>query len=132
VNSWWLPLTHRRVWTVFRVALVALVVYGSLAPGGVKPMQEIGDKWQHATSYFVLAGWFAGLAPRRNYPWVASGLLLLGLTLELLQYALTPDRIADPRDMVANTAGIFIGLVAACVGLGTWALRVEAWLARDA
>jgi len=40
------------------------------------------------------------------------------------------DRVADPRDMAANTAGIIVGMIAAYVGLGTWAVRVEAWLSR--
>jgi hypothetical protein len=136
MTSWWLPLEYRRIWTVLSIVLVATVVYGSLAPAGIELVQDIGDKWQHGTTYFVLAAWFAGLAPRRNYPWIVSGLLLLGLSLELLQYAMAEEhiadahRVADPRDMAANTAGIIAGTIAAYVGLGTWAVRVEAWLSR--
>src|SRR5262245_53335983 len=136
MSTWWLPLEYRRIWTVLSIVLVGTVIYGSLVPGGVKAVQEVGDKWQHGTTYFVLAAWFAGLAPRRNYPWVVTGLLLLGLSLELLQYVMAADhiadadRVADPRDMVANTAGIVVGMLAAYVGLGTWAVRVESWLAR--
>jgi len=134
MNSWWLPLEYRRIWTALSIVLVAIVIYGSLAPGGVKIVQGIGDKWQHGTTYFVLAAWFAGLAPRRTYPWIVTGLLLLGLSLELMQYAMAEehmaDRVADPRDMAANTAGIIVGMIAAYVGLDTWAVRVESWLSR--
>ena len=130
--SWWLPLVHRRVWMVFSIALVAFVVYGSLVPGADNPLEEVDDKWQHVATYCVLAAWFAGLAPRRNYPWIASGLLLLGFTLEVLQYYLTTDRVADPRDMAADTFGVVAGLIAAYIGLDTWAVRVEAWLGRGA
>jgi VanZ family protein len=117
---------------VLSIALVAFVVYGSLVPGPDNPLDEVDDKWQHIATYCVLAAWFAGLAPRRTYPWIASGLLLLGFTLEVLQYYLTTDRVADPSDMAADTAGVVAGLIAAYIGLGAWAVRVEAWLGRGA
>ena len=126
MNDGWLPLSHRRVWIALSIALVAFVVAGSLASGGVRV--PVGDKWQHAMTYFALAAWFAGLTPRRNYPWVATALLLLGLSMELMQHALTAHRIADARDMAANSVGIAAGMIAAHIGLGSWAQRVEAWL----
>jgi VanZ family protein len=130
VNDVWLPLSYRRFWLVLSVALVAIVVAGSLAPGGVTV--PVGDKLQHAMTYFALAAWFAGLTPRRNYPWVAAALLLLGLCMELLQHTLTAHRVADARDMAANSVGIAAGIVAAYVGLGAWAQRIEAWLRQSA
>jgi VanZ family protein len=130
VNAWWLPLSHRWLWGSVSVALLAGVVIGSLWPGGVRGVEDVSDKFQHTFSYFVLATWFVGLAPRRTYPWIAAGLLLLGLTMEVLQGTLTTDRAADPRDMAANSIGIGIGIVLAYVGLGAWAERVEQWLSR--
>ena len=50
--------------------------------------------------------------------------------MEVLQYALTSDRMADARDMTANSIGIAVGIVLAYVGLGAWAQRVESWLRR--
>jgi len=50
--------------------------------------------------------------------------------MELLQYALTSDRMADARDMTANTIGVGVGILLAYVGLGSWAQRVESWLSR--
>jgi VanZ family protein len=130
VKHWWLPLSHRWLWTSLSVVLILGVIVGSLWPGGVQALPKIGDKFQHVFSYFVLATWFVGLAPRRTYPWIAAGLLLLGLSMEILQYLLKADRVADARDMVANTIGIGIGIVLAYVGLGAWAQRVEQWLSR--
>jgi VanZ family protein len=129
VTGWWLPLNHRRVWATLSCVLVAGVVFGSLKSGGLH-LGHVGDKWQHSVSYLVLATWFVGLAPRRTYPWIATGLVLLGFTMELLQYALTTDRMADARDMTANSIGIAIGIVLAYFGLGAWAQRLESWLSR--
>ena len=128
MNDLWLPLSFRRLWLVLSVGLVAIVVAGSLSPGG--GTMPVGDKMQHALAYFALAAWFAGLTPRRNYPWVAAALLLFGLCMELLQHTLTAHRVADARDMAANSIGIAAGIVAAYVGLGAWAQRIEAWLGR--
>ena len=130
MKRWWLPLSHRWLWTSISLALIGGVVVGSLWPGGVKELNHVGDKFQHVFSYFALATWFVGLAPRRTYPWIAAGLLLLGLSMEFLQHLLTTDRVADARDMIANSIGIGIGIVLAYVGLGAWAQRVEQWLSR--
>ena len=129
MNRWWLPLSYRRVWFALSCVLIAGVVLGSLKPGGVH-LGHFGDKWQHSLSYLILATWFVGLAPRRTYPWIATGLILLGVMMELLQYALTSDRIADARDMTANSLGVAAGVVLAYVGLGAWAQRIESWLSR--
>ena len=130
MTGWWLPLNHRRLWFALSCALIGAVIVGSLTPGGVPKIGHLGDKWEHALSYLVLATWFVGLAPRRTYPWIATGLVLLGFTMEVLQYALTSDRMADARDMTANSIGIAVGIVLAYVGLGAWAQRVESWLHR--
>ena len=130
MTGWWLPLYYRRVWFALSCVLIGTVVAGSLLPGGVPRLAPVGDKWQHALSYLVLATWFVGLAPRRTYPWIATGLVVLGFTMELLQYAFTADRMADPRDMTANSIGVAVGIVLAYIGLGAWAQRVESWLSR--
>jgi len=118
------------LWFALSCALIGAVIVASLTPGGVPKIGHLGDKWEHALSYLVLATWFVGLAPRRTYPWIATGLVLLGFTMEVLQYALTSDRMADARDMTANSIGIAVGIVLAYVGLGAWAQRVESWLRR--
>jgi VanZ family protein len=130
MSGWWLPLNHRRLWTSLSFVLLAAVVFGSLKPHGLPPLVPVGDKWQHGLTYLVLATWFVGLAPRRTYPWIATGLVLLGFTMEILQYVLTTDRMADARDMTANSIGIAIGIVLAYFGLGAWAQRLESWLSR--
>jgi hypothetical protein len=39
-------------------------------------------------------------------------------------------RQGDPRDMLADLAGIAVGLWLGGAVAGDWALRVESWLAR--
>ncbi len=89
-----------------------------------------GDKLGHAFAYLTLMVWFAGLQPRRAWRWVAIGLLLMGLGLEIAQGAMHMDRTADARDMAANAAGVIIGLLLAAAGAATWAYRLETWLVR--
>jgi VanZ family protein len=129
MKGWWLPLSHRRIWLALSCVLIAGVVFGSLKPGGLH-LGQVGDKWQHSLTYLILATWFVGLAPRRTYPWIATGLILLGFTMEILQDLLTSDRMADARDMAANSIGVAAGIVLAYVGLGAWAQRFESWLNR--
>jgi VanZ family protein len=123
-----LELRHRRLWIAASLALLALVVWGSLQTsiGGSTPKGF--DKIEHFTTYLVLAFWFTGLAPRARWWRVAAGLLVLGLAMELGQYLMQAGRLGDPVDMVANTAGIAVGLMLAWLGLGGWAQKVESWL----
>ena len=61
MSGWWLPLYHRRLWFALSCALIGAVIVGSLTPGGVPKIGHLGDKWEHALSYLVLATWFVGL-----------------------------------------------------------------------
>jgi len=64
---------------------------------------------------------------RRRYVVAAIAAFLLGLSLEVVQGALTATRQSDPLDLVANGTGIFVALALAWLGLGGWAGRVERW-----
>ena len=86
------------------------------------------DKWLHAGTFVVLAVWFAGQYRRRSYWRIGIGLIFFGGFIEACQRLVT-YRSADWFDIVANTAGIVIGLLVATAGLGGWSLRVERWLA---
>lgn len=104
--------------------MLAGVVLGSLLPGSAVPDLGVSDKIMHASAYFGLMVWFAGLYRRGFYPLIAGVLLALGLGLDLLQ-GLTETRSFDWRDIGMNSAGVVAGLLASLLLLGGWCQRVE-------
>ena len=83
-----------------------------------------GDKLAHIAIYAVLAIWFAGIYRRSRYPAIASALILLGGSLELLQSA-TGYRTGDWNDFLANGIGVFLGLTMSRLGLSGWCAWIE-------
>jgi VanZ family protein len=123
-----IPLRYRRLWVAMSVALVGVIVYTSLAPSLALPTPDGFDKVEHFTAYFGLALWFTGLYPRARYWQVVTGLLALGLAVEIAQGAMRLGRSAEVLDMAANAAGVVAGLLLALALTGGWAQRVESWL----
>jgi VanZ family protein len=127
-----LPLAHAPAWIVASVLLVVAVLYLSLAPLSVPAQLPTHfDKVEHAVAYVFLAVWFTGLVVRPHYWRVVAALIVFGLTIEFLQAAMPFGRQGDPRDVLANVAGIGMGIALARWVTGGWALRVEAWLNRS-
>jgi VanZ family protein len=117
------------MWIALSAVLVAAIVYASLAPDPPLPAAPAGfDKVEHFTAYCALAVWFTGLYPRTRYWQVVAGLLALGLGIEVAQGVMQLGRSAEVLDMVANAAGVGVGLLLALVRTGTWAHRAELWL----
>ena len=125
-----LPLVHMAAWLAASVLLVAAVIVASLAPGSQGPDTGELDKLGHFLAYAGLAAWFGGLLARGRYWAVALGLALLGIGLEVLQELVASNRTGDPRNVVANVAGIGAGLALSWWRTGGWAPRMEAWLKR--
>ena len=125
-----LPLAHAPAWRAASLALVLTVIYGSLGVGAHVPGFGGHDKLQHFAVYCFLTVWFTGLIARRRYWLVALALVALGLGMEYLQSRLRLGRQGDPYDMLANALGIATGIARGWWKTGTWALRIEAWLAR--
>lgn len=92
---------------------VAIVTYFSLIPNPPEIHIEKGDKLQHLAAYGGLMLWFAQAQTDRAQRRVTALLLIaLGLGLELGQ-GLTGYRSLSIADMVANTAGVALGWLAA-------------------
>jgi VanZ family protein len=121
-------LTYERAWRAGAGVLVALVVAASLAPAANLPATGISDKTSHLAGYAALALWFAPLFPRRRLP-VAAGLIALGAGLEVVQ-PLASDRLFEWWDMVANAAGVTIGMLLAALGCDRWMPAVDRGVAR--
>ena len=119
-----LPLRFPKWWAGLGWLLVTGVIVGSLLPGPALPNVSMNDKVEHVGAYCLLMVWFAGLYPRRLYLLIAAGLLGLGIGLDLLQ-GLTQTRSLEFLDIVADFAGIMIGLALAVSLLGGWCQRLE-------
>jgi len=124
-------LRHPRIWQVIGWLLVVCAVILSLAPGPALPNVSMNDKVAHATIYAVLALWFAGLYPRSRYVWIALCLFALGVFIEFVQGAMALGRQRDYLDVIANSAGICVGLTLALFWLGNWVQLVEGWTRRS-
>jgi VanZ family protein len=67
-----------------------------------------GDKLTHLLAYAALMYWWGMVHPHRRLPW-AIVLALLGVALEWAQ-SLTPARIMEWPDGLANMAGVLLAL----------------------
>lgn len=95
------------VWYAVGALLLLLVAVLSLLPvsGG-----EVNDKLAHGVTYFILGGWFALLAGNRYaLAWTFAALVAYGGLIELLQ-AMTPYRQAEGADLLADAAGVGLGI----------------------
>lgn len=87
-------------------------------PGSDVPGIDIPyiDKWVHIGLFFALSVlWTLWLELGSNKPKVKKLplfllLLFYGMVIELIQHTLLPTRSADPWDVVANAAGILLGM----------------------
>jgi len=121
---------HRtRLWLGLGVAMIAIVIAGSLLPAGeLPPVPLMGfDKVQHLLGYFLLSAYAVMLFARmRTQALCAAGLVALGIGLEVAQASLTVSREADPADALANAMGVLAGLAIAATPLATLLQRLDA------
>jgi VanZ family protein len=110
-------LNHPNVRIIVRItwfAMIGAVCVGSLLPAKspvLKIAAHMNDKVEHGLAYFLLAGipLFAGY--RNTLLRVASGLVFLGLLLEVLQNY-SPGRSCDFADFIADVVGVVCGITA--------------------
>jgi hypothetical protein len=124
------PLHLLWLWIAGGVGLLALALYLGLEPASDLPAIGLGDTVEHAGYFLVLTFWFSGIASARFHFPLGISLFLFGVALEWAQYATAQGRVADIRDVGANSIGIALGLVLASAGLGDWMRWVEARLLR--
>ncbi len=100
----------------FVTALIGVFILAMIPLSAVPTVVSYQDKVEHAVAFagLMLIGW-AGW-PQCTKP-VAAGLMAYGVLIELCQHTLTTNRVGDPWDVVADTAGIFIG---------AWLIRARA------
>lgn len=97
----------------FRIALFAAacaaVAWASLVPAAELPPVGISDKIEHFVAYAGLALLGAWALPA-TLLWVAAGLAVFGVGVEILQATMELGRQGDLLDALANTLGVVTGL----------------------
>jgi VanZ family protein len=106
----------QRLWRFAMLACLLFSAAMALSPNPPVQVDTGWDKSNHALSFSALA--FTGLLgfpPTRSWlAWLAAGLLAFGGLIELAQLHI-PGRQGDWADLVADAAGITLGLVFACL-----------------
>ena len=120
-------LRRPRLWLGVWLSGWALCIALSLLPPIALDGPPDSDKLGHFLAYFTLMAWAVMLLQGwRARLLAALALVALGIVLEFAQAGLTATRQGDPRDAVANTLGVLVGL-----GVGLTPGRdLLAWLDR--
>lgn len=101
----WRPLCY-----VQWIALMGLYLFLGLTPAPERMMPGYNDLLMHFTGY-ILAGVSISFAwPRWTYQTRAGFLLLYSIAIEIAQH-FSPPRTFSLMDILANFAGILVGLL---------------------
>jgi len=117
-----------RLWFLIGSVLIAVTWYFALKPGGPPAGFPYADKVYHASAFFLLSAWFAGLFERRAYLWLAAAMLVLGIGIEIAQYLMPYGRTAEVGDVLADAVGMVLGLLLAVLLRDSLFARIEKWL----
>ena len=118
----------QRLWWALGVVILLVAIWVCLMPvNRVITAFEWSDKTSHLLGHGLLALYFSGLVARKSWWKIFVGLLLMGIVIEFAQHYMGLGREGDPRDVVANSAGALLGLVAGWLGLSRWP-ELAAWL----
>jgi hypothetical protein len=126
------PLRRPRFWLGLWWLAIACGVAVSLVPPPPMNVPAGSDKVVHLLAYAALAvGAVQLFATRVALARAGVGLVALGVALELAQEALTATRMLDPRDALANTLGVLLGLLTVRTPLRDLLLRMDRRGSRD-
>ena len=123
-------LEHRHLWFCLGLVLAAMIAATSLLPASDLPDIGLPDKIEHALAYTLLAFWFASVVVRRDFLPLIVALVAFGGLIELAQEWMHLGRSAELADLLADVAGITVGVALAATPLGGWAYRIESLLRR--
>ena len=118
----------QRVWWSLGVVLLVAAIWVCLMPvNRVVSAFEWSDKTSHLLGHGILALYFTGIVARKAWWKIFAGLLVMGIGIEFAQYYMQVGREGDPRDVLANSTGAALGLLAGWLGLSRWP-ELAAWL----
>ncbi|WP_331088437.1 hypothetical protein [Phenylobacterium sp.] len=89
---------------------VAILTVICVVPSRDLPDPGVGDRFEHAAAWFVLAATGYLLAPRRRLA-IPAFALAFGLLIEGLQGTMGWGRHADPLDLIADLVGVSVAVV---------------------
>jgi len=101
----------KRWWPVAGWLGVMLTLALSLMPPALDVSSGHSDKIVHLAGYALLMFWWAQLVMRQRWK-LAAAVVLFGVLIEGLQ-GLTPNRLPDVLDALANSGGVLLGWFAA-------------------
>jgi hypothetical protein len=116
----------RRLWIAAILVVAGAIVYWSLSPTPLLPIETGSDKFGHYLAYLVLASLASGIVTPRRLPLAMLRCFLLGAALEGGQALLTEHRLAEWADLAANAAGVLTAWLATSGGRAGWAPRLAA------
>ena len=120
------PFKRPWLWSGLWMLAIAVVVFGSLAPGSDLPSVPFSDKLQHFLAYALLSAAGVQLFARRlSWAFVCALLVLMGIALEYMQAQMGLGRMLDRNDALANTLGVLAGLATALTPLRDLLLRID-------
>ena len=126
-----LPLRYRNRWRVASGLLLSAIFMMAIVPAlwatAIPQSWSATDKWLHGLTFMLLALWYTGQYAPESYWRIAVGLSAYGALIEIGQ-SMIPYRSAEWGDLVADIAGIAVGLAIAMVLTGGWSVRAESWL----
>ena len=123
-----MPLKLQRLWIVFGIGFVLVVIYLSLTPDPPDLGMPEGLKIGHVLAYGWLMIWFAQIYRALSHRLLFAGAFCaLGIVLEYLQ-GITDYRGFEYSDMLINSAGAALGLALAQTPLQDGLRTFEAML----
>jgi VanZ family protein len=111
-------LQHMKALLKGNIYIIAIIVtlsilYLSLVK---MPSYDVGianlDKLQHCFAYFTLSSsWLLVFYKKNKKHLIVGSCILFGIIIEILQNKLTDHRTGDYLDIIANSTGVFLGLL---------------------
>ena len=100
----------KRIWLIIGIIMVLAIFWVSLTPRPPQPLNfNAADKLEHTVAYALLMWWFAvSTFHTRTKNIYAICFVVMGVGIEFLQQ-MTGYRYFEILDMLANTAGVFVG-----------------------
>ena len=111
IHRLWRHVNLMRLWRMGGWLGILITLIASLMPPTLGGDDTHIDKLAHLFGYALLRFWWAQLVTQRRWK-LALAVVMFSIGIELLQ-GLTPDRLPDPLDALANTGGVLLGWLVA-------------------